>query len=157
MQCYLLDGYNVLKKLEDLTNGSAKESRKSLINLIATARPQGKNDLIVVFDGHGEEACSCGKIKILFSRNITADEYIIGILKKDVRNKYYRLVSDDKELQFKAKNYGADIIPVSDFVASCFKRKAKYSIGDKERLRSADIGRINKELEEIWLKRKNIG
>ncbi|HEO63746.1 MAG TPA: hypothetical protein ENN78_00560, partial [Candidatus Omnitrophica bacterium] len=75
MQCYLLDGYNVLKKIEELTGGAVKENRKSLVNLIVTAKPQGKNDLIIVFDGHGDEACSCGKIKIFFSRNITADEY----------------------------------------------------------------------------------
>ena len=51
---YLIDGYNVLKQMPELTGKSLRSGRDGLIRFIRTKKPQGKNEVIIVFDGKSD-------------------------------------------------------------------------------------------------------
>ncbi|MDP8253988.1 MAG: NYN domain-containing protein [Candidatus Kaelpia aquatica] len=153
---YLLDGYNILRRMQDLYPGVVGESRESLAGFLSRYKPQGKNGAIVFFDGYGNMSNSYGKIEILFSKDISADEHILEFLKKNQKQKDYYLVTDDRDLGFKARNFDARVISVADFVGTIFKkkRKTREESGDKISPFSSQAYEINKELEDLWLKRK---
>ncbi|MDP8217080.1 MAG: NYN domain-containing protein [Candidatus Kaelpia imicola] len=153
---YLLDGYNVLRRMQDLYPGIAGENKESLISFLSHYKPQGRNNAIVFFDGYGDMSNSYGKIKVLFSRDISADEHILEFLKKSQKQKCYYLVTDDRELGFKAGNFDARVIAVTDFVGAVFKRKRREEKESSDKISpfSPQAYEINKELEDLWLKRR---
>ncbi len=153
---YLLDGCNVLKRMQDLGSSLVDNSRESLVKFLTYYKPQGRNSTIVFFDGYGNIAANYGKIKILFSKDISADESILDFLKRDQRNNYYYLVTDDRDLGFKARNFSAKIISVIEFIEPVFKKKRRKEKEKSDKINplSSQAYEINKELEDIWLKRK---
>ena len=153
---YILDGYNVLRRMQDLGSSLVGESRESLIDFLSRYKPQGRNSVIVFFDGYGNLTRSYGKIKILFSRDISADEHILAFLKKEQRGNHYYLVTDDRDLGFKARNFDALIVSVTDFIRPVFKKKIKKEKESSDKISpfSSQAYEINKELEDLWLRRK---
>lgn len=67
------------------------------------------------------------------------------------------VVSDDKEIMFFAKIYGAKPMAVEEFISPVSKHRAD-SINNspendsKQELNYSQIDEINKELRRIWLK-----
>jgi predicted RNA-binding protein with PIN domain len=153
---YILDGCNVLKRMQDLGVTLIRDNRESLLDFLLRYKPQGRNDVIVFFDGYGNISGNYGKIKVLFSRDISADEQILGFLKRGKEKQRYYLITDDRELGFKARNFNAKIIAVADFIGPVFKKKIRKDRekGEKIDPLSSQAYEINKELEDIWLRKK---
>jgi len=88
---YLLDGYNITKRIEILLGKELKQQRDWLIETLIKAKPQGsyKNQVIVVFDGKYE--LSSGEdfrkldyynIKVIFTSFSSADDEIKKLVEK---------------------------------------------------------------------------
>ena len=156
MLYYLLDGYNILNQLPRLINYKIKEERRSLINFIEKYSPEGKNGLLIVFDGYGTEKSGYSKIKIVFSRDISADDFIVKFLSRVEKKKQYRVVTDDRELGFRVKSLGSSVLKVKDFILPAWNKKKKPRLRQEEKISpfSKEAELIRKELEELWLKKK---
>ena len=154
--CFLLDGYNILKKIPQITDYKIKEDRPSFINFISRFHPQGRNKAIIIFDGYGDEQLKYVKIDVLFSKDISADDYIVKMLGRKGEKCYYCVVTDDRQLQFRAKNSEAKVLSVDDFLKPAFKKmKARGEKNHQEKINeySKEAQEIKKELERIWLKK----
>lgn len=154
--CFLLDGYNILKKIPQITNYKMKEDRSSFVNFISRFHPQGENKAIIIFDGYGDEQLKYVKVDVLFSKDISADDYIVKMLGRKDKKCYYCVVTDDRQLQFRAKNAEAKVLSVRNFLKPAFKRiKAERRKIHQEKISeySKEAQEIKKELERIWLKK----
>ncbi|MDP8234036.1 MAG: NYN domain-containing protein [Candidatus Saelkia tenebricola] len=154
--CFLLDGYNILKKISQITDYKIKEDRDALVGFIYRFHPQGKNKVVIIFDGYGNEQIKYATINVLFSKDISADDYIVKILEKKDKKNYYCVVSDDRELKSRARNLDAETLSVNDFLSPALRRmktKVKRVSHEKINEYSKEAREINKELEEKWLKR----
>jgi len=154
--CFLLDGYNILKKMPQITGYKIKEDRVSFINFINRFHPQGRNKVVIIFDGYGNEQPKYVNINVLFSGDISADDYIVKILGRKDKKCYYYVVTDDRQLQFRAKNSQAEVLSVRDFLKPVFKRmeaKGRKMRQEKISEYSKEAQEIKKELERIWLKK----
>jgi len=110
----------------------------------------------VVFDGHPDLSSRIldkTEINIIFSKSETADERIKKIVEKIGNPNNTLVVSDDKEIIFFAKSFGAKVLNIQEFI-----NRAKYLIGSEKKepmkpeLNYSQIHKINQELRQIWLK-----
>ncbi len=102
---YILDGYNIVKQVEQLENKELKVQRDWLIKILIEKKPQGsyKNKVLVIFDGKYEVGVGkCFKFKnynieVYFTSLNSADDEIKKIVKNAKNKKEIVVVSDDKE------------------------------------------------------------
>lgn len=145
---YVIDGYNVIHKVPSLWSSSIKRSREKLIGYIQNKKPQGslKNKVTIVFDG-SIDVTGCylnvAPIEIVFTRQMTADSYIIRLIEKAVNPKIIVVVSDDKGLQEKVLVLNAKAVEVEKFFKPCKKSKID---SDKSSLTGVALHEIKKEL-----------
>lgn len=144
----------MLKQIPELTGKSLRSGRDGLIRFIRTKKPQGKNEVIIVFDGKSDihnpqEAIA--DIKIIFTQDISADEKIRQIVERSPRPSQIVVVTDDKEIRYSVRPLGAKVISVREFIGKVTEDKGKRSI-EKALLSSEEESKITKELEKIWLK-----
>lgn len=118
-----------------------------------------KNKVRLVFDGYPnlQETKALtdysDMINVLFSRKETADSRIRKILQDLPNPKNAVVVSDDKEIKFFAKSFGAKAIGVKEFISRGEKTlQAKKDILKAE-LTYSQMHKINQELRGIWVKK----
>lgn len=157
---YVIDAYNIINHpaFSRQIPGHIKDVRIALIDFIKTKRPCGNlkaNRAVLVFDGYGDlppEREGAG-VEIVFSQEITADEYIEGLLEAPSGNpKNIFVVSDDKEVRFYGRHAGAGVLGVSEFMAPRPKPKEGVDSDVKVELTYTEADRINQELRKKWLK-----
>lgn len=158
---YLLDGYNIIHKVPEFLEGKLQDQRNHLIRFLETRRPHGssRNQVTVVFDGQPDvwhDGEHTGVVRVIFTSNESADEKIKRMVRRAGNPKNMIVVTDDREIQYAIGAAGATSITVDAFMS--FKKKAKRgAVKPSKREKSiapeheADI---NKEMEEIWLKKK---
>lgn len=154
---YVIDGYNLLKRLRNNSQPGI-EDRSSLLKFLSEYSSRRKVQITIVFDGYGYERLDYLKVKVCFSRDISADEYILSFLKDKTRKKNYRVVTDDLELRFKLKNLGIEVMEVNKFFCLAEKKVSPKVIGkirEKPSLYSKQAQELRKELEEIWIQKKS--
>jgi len=151
---YILDGYNILKKIPYISNRHLSKGRQSFLDLIKKFNLCGKNEVTVVFDGRSDVVAPSHKSNfiILFSEGETADDLIKRIVKKSKNPKQVIVVSDDRELQFDVKKLSAKVISVKEFTKKIPTKKSREKLQDKTSLKKDDAHRITEELRKIWLK-----
>ena len=151
---YILDGYNVISQTR-FSKPKLKDSRQTLIRFIEILRPQGsrQNKVTVVFDGKKDMFSPPfrSEVKVVFSRNESADEWIKKYVEKTARPKNCVVVTDDKEIKFFVRALGAKVISVKDFTGNT-RKKFSPKIKEEKVLSSGEARKITKELEKIWLK-----
>ncbi len=151
---YILDGYNIINQVQ-FAGQRLKDGRERLIRFIEAFRPQGsrKNKVTVVFDGKRNVFSPPirSEIKVVFTRNESADEWIKRFVEETAQPKQCLIVSDDKEIQFFVRALGAKIISVNEFVDKVRKKFQPEKIKEIP-LSSEKAREITKELERIWLK-----
>lgn len=154
---YILDGYNIIKRIPQLELNSLKDGRSCLIRYIETKHPQGssKNKVIFVFDG--KEDVFGYKLttpyEVIFTKNETADDWIKRKIEVSKRPNDFILVSDDKLLCLYVRSLGAKVISVADFFAKAEKKKKCNIVEHKPELDIASACAITEELRKIWLGR----
>ncbi|MEA3369635.1 MAG: NYN domain-containing protein [Candidatus Ratteibacteria bacterium] len=151
---YILDGYNIIHQVQ-FAGRQLKDERERLIRFIEIFRPQGsrKNKVTVVFDGKKDifSPPIRSEIKVVFTRNESADEWIKRFVEETIQPKQCLIVSDDKEIRFFVRALGAKVISVNEFVDKVRKKIQPAKTGEMP-LSSEKAREITKELERIWLK-----
>ncbi len=165
---YIIDGYNVIKQVSYLSGIKLRDGRDGLIKILQKYRPQGslKNKVTIVFDGKDDvffpsntkpisPTRSNSNIKVIFSKNETADDKIKRMARKAVNPKVLIVVTDDKEIQYFVKSYGVKRQTVKQFLNPISKKtklatKSKCTPKEKPPLSSQKAIEITKELQEIW-------
>jgi len=155
---YILDGYNIIKRIPQLDIKKLRDSRTTLIKYIEVKRPQGsrRNKIIFVFDGRSDVFGYkiTTPYEVIFTKNETADDWIKRKVERSKKRDIFVLVSDDKLLCLYVRSLGAKIVSVSSFFDKADKKPKKAQEEHKVELDSASAYRITKELENIWLKDK---
>jgi len=157
---YIIDGYNIINHPLFIQHApkKIKDSKALLLEFIRVNRLCGspKNKITVVFDGHPDLSSRISdktEINVIFSKIETADERIKKIVEKTGNPKNAVVVSDDKEIIFFAKSFGAKVLNIQEFI-----NRAKYLIGSQKKepmkpeLSYSQIHKINQELRQLWLK-----
>ena len=157
---YIIDGYNVIKQVTFLSGKKLRTGREGLVQFIEQYRPQGskRNEVTVVFDGKAEIVSPSMKtdIRVIFSRNESADDVIKRMIEKASSPGQYVIVSDDKAVVFYCRSIGAKGLSVKDFIAHTGlnkkpRKKSSYQPESKEL--SRDIAdKITQDLKKLWVK-----
>jgi len=151
---YILDGYNILKKIPYLSNRHLSQGRQGFLDLIKRFNLCGKNKVTVVFDGRSDVVAPPHRTDfiVLFSEDETADDLIKKVVKKSKNPRQVIVVSDDRELRFEVKRLSARVISVEEFTKKIPAKKSREKFKDKAFLKKDDAQRITEELKRIWLK-----
>ena len=101
---YIIDGYNVIKQVRFLTGKRLRDGREGLVHFIERYRPQGskRNEVTLVFDGKADVTSPdiSKTVRVIFSRNDTADDRIKKMVEASSSPKRFVVVSDDKQIIF---------------------------------------------------------
>jgi len=134
------------------------------VRFLETRRLQGsfKNKVTVVFDGKAGIIGRAGSslIKIIFSKDETADEKIKRMVEEAKNKKNMIVVTNDRAVQYAARASGAKVSNVSDFLKQTFSEKKGVSKKQLEKIEPVKkISRkveseITSEMEKIWLKKR---
>ena len=153
---YIIDGYNVIHKIEHLKDKKLCSQREGLIKLLEIAQAKNKNlkNLTVVFDGQADVFAPemRSTVKIIFTKGKSADEKIKKMVESSSFARDIAVVSDDREIKFYISSLGARKISVAEFL------KMLYSSSKREdtfKLDEDQVKKINHELEKFWLTRKS--
>lgn len=157
---YIIDGYNVINH-PSFTGARKKKQypQLALLDLIKFKKLCGsqKNQVTVVFDGYSaeiESLCADREIKVIFSREVTADEKIKKIIDYSGNLRNIVVVSEDKEIVYFAKYAGCKPMGINEFIGiSDAPRKINIKEKNlpKQDLNYNQIKKINDELKKIWL------
>ena len=114
---YIIDGYNVINRVNFLNYKKLQDARDALLSFIDKYRPQGSNKITVVFDSKVEVFGSKCKfdVEVIFTKNESADEYIKLLVSNAVNPKDIRVVTDDNDIRFFCRSYGAVILSTGEF------------------------------------------
>lgn len=160
---YIIDGYNIINnRLFAVNRKKMRPVQLEFLDLIKDNRLCGsaKNQVTVVFDGYSAEfepKCARSGIKVVFSKEETADEIIKRIIDVSVDLRNIIVVSDDKEISCFAKYAGCKTMNACEFMekpaAAAEKKKADINEKNlsKQDLNYGQINKINEELKKIWL------
>lgn len=157
MLYYLIDGYNVIRQMSFLSGKTLRGEREGLIRFIKEKKPQGKNRVAIVFDGQkgvSSPPQQNSEIKVIFTKNISADEKIKKMVEKGDA-KQMVVVSDDKEIKFCVRNLGAKVLSVKEFIEKGLPNRrptGKKMISPQEKKLPSQTKEITQELERLWLK-----
>lgn len=124
---YFIDGYNLLFRMVGSSVGDLKAHRESLIQSLNVKVASCKLDVTIVFDSQyleGEGSRSHYKhLEICYtSLGITADEYILEKLQFCQNPQNEIVITSDKDLAYKARNYNSATQTVEEFLGWLNKR-----------------------------------
>jgi predicted RNA-binding protein with PIN domain len=151
---YILDGYNIIKHPEFYAINKSKDKRPLLIKFIEEKRPCGSknNKVTLVFDGEGLPLAKGENLDIIFSHNETADDKIREMVSRAKNPKNMVVVTDDREIKFFIKSYGARPEGVEEFIEKAKGPSQELQETPKIELTYSQVQKINAELKRIWLK-----
>ena len=151
---YIIDGYNVIHKIEQLRGKRLRSQREGLIRFLEMAQAtNGKlKDLTVVFDGQSDVFAPDMRspIKVIFTKGNSADKKIKRMLESSSFARDIAVVSDDREISFYARTLRAKKISVAQFLkvaSASFIEQKNHSF----KLDEIEAEKINRELEKVWL------
>ena len=159
---YILDGYNIIYQIPQLTKGNLEEQRRGLISYIENKSPQGsrKNIVSVVFDGQADiwSYKESSLVNVIFSKDGSADDEIRKIVDNSSFKKNTVVVTNDREIQYAVRASGASAISVQDFFRLEKAREGAPSNTGRSPSAPKNISNtaefsINQELKKIWLKK----
>lgn len=159
---YIIDGYNIIHHatFTQQANKKTQNPRLALLEFIKRNQLTGsvKNKVTLVFDGYPnlQETKTLSDyadtVNVIFSRKEVADNRIKKILQDLPNPKDAVVVSDDKEIRFFTKSFGAKVISVEEFISHGEKAPQDKRDVLKPELTYTQMHKINQELRKIWLK-----
>ncbi len=150
---YILDAYNIIHYI-GTDSFPEEDAPGAFVGFLLRHRlfSSGKNKAIVVFDGFPKaKEAEHRNIKVVFSRDISADERIERLLK---RNEKAVVVSNDRQVLNSARMAGAVAVKVEAFLRMGKDARLDKSDGAEKKVSPADIKEINEELERLWLRKE---
>jgi predicted RNA-binding protein with PIN domain len=152
---YLLDGYNIVKRIPALSRKELKAARHGLYRIIEARRPRAgsRNKITIIFDGKSEFSfpAESSAVGVVFSRDKSADEEIKTMVGACKNPACLVVVSDDRLLSLECRALGARIMSVNDFLKSD-RGKARAIKEDNKDISFKAEYKINAELRKKWLK-----
>jgi predicted RNA-binding protein with PIN domain len=156
---FVIDGYNIIHHASFRRQAAKKikDSREALLDLIKTARLCGspKNKITVVFDGHHDltaQVQDIADIRVIFSRDDTADEKIRKMVEASGNPKNMVVVSDDKQIRIFIKSVGARAMNVEEFLGVDKRLRSRREALAEPEITYTQMHKINEELSKLWLK-----
>jgi len=159
MARYYLDGYNIAHILADPT--AADGGRSGVLRRLEEQRPQGRgrHQIVVVFDGRPgpggvPEPADAAVIKIVFTGDRSADDWMKEAVEGSSRRKEITVVTNDRAVGYYARSLGARWVRVEEFFTAKAGRPdggAGRKPAARKRLSPCQAQRIDAELSEIWL------
>lgn len=112
------------------------------------------NRVTVVFDGYSgiSDKNIETDIRVVFSRNESADERIRRIVENFGNPKNLIVISDDNEIKFFARAVGAKAVSVEDFFGAKLNSQVKKRVNEDLELNFSQKHKITEELKKLWLK-----
>jgi len=152
---YIIDGYNMVYKIEGLRGMELRGQRDSLLEILETAQASDQNlkNMAVVFDGQrGVSSPPCNStVEVIFSKGGSADSKIVQIVQCSGHARDITVVSDDRELRSAVGRLGAKKASIDSFLKTITRSKGKRK-QSVFKLNRQQADKINQELENIWLK-----
>lgn len=148
---YFVDGYNVIRSVDWLSQGALRDQRNRLIRFIEEKRPQGSanNQVTVVFDGRADVSSPpvASWVRVVF-----ADGEADGVIKDRVDNlaqpRSAVVVTNDRAIQKWVRGVGAKIMSCEAFLSAGTKgSQTRPSGGGLDAEAAQDI---NEELKRLW-------
>lgn len=133
MNIYLIDGNNLIGKIAALSILQKKDrqsAREKLVFMLDRYLAKYKYSVFLHLDGYPGERLSSGKMKIIYSEKLTADEKIKKQIENSTSRRNITLVSSDNNLIEFAKVCGCKTITSENFIAMM---KAQDQSDDEER------------------------
>ena len=149
MLWYIIDGWNLLKNIEEIKD----KDYKALVDYIKRYNLTGSrnNKVTIVFDGKFA-FLKDSYFDIICSGKKTADEVIENLVERTKNRKQIVVISNDLELVHRIRLLGANYKKVKDFLSRKKKRERKKKESDKNISYSLQR-EITEELKNIWLKK----
>ena len=160
----IIDGYNVIKALDELRvkeDISLEAGRQALINKAASYKSSHPGvDITIVFDAAGaldpdwgSEQIKNGNLKIIFDRKC-ADSRIKKIVETSSNARVITVVSGDRGITDYVRSLGTKILSPSEL----FQRlKTSNRVGKKQAVKTdkplpgtAEAREIDQELKHMW-------
>lgn len=151
---YLLDGYNIIHKIDALRGRSLRNQRENLIHLLEVAQSGNSKfkDITVVFDGQVDVLAPrvISSVKVIFSKGSNADNKIKDIVEHSTFARDICVVSDDRQIIHYISSVGAKKIKVGEFLKTLSSSRVKKT-KESFKLSAQEVNKINQELKDIWL------
>lgn len=152
---YWIDGYNLLFRLTKNYKAMKENERKLLLTLNRSIT-LAKYQAVVVFDGREKDPPEAlrrnlNSLALIYTpHHQTADDYILEMIDLSPNPSKEIVVSSDLELLRKAKQRGAKIITIEDFLTKLIqkKRKKKLRIEKEMQETSTELKRLQKIFED---------
>ncbi|HQF42954.1 MAG TPA: NYN domain-containing protein [Ignavibacteriaceae bacterium] len=118
MTHYIIDGNNLIGKIPALMKIQKKDkqsSREKLALMLQRYFLNKKANVTLHLDGFAVTKINAGRIKIIYSENITADEKIKNQIEKSKSPRTITVITSDSNLTQFAKVCSCKVIPSEDF------------------------------------------
>jgi predicted RNA-binding protein with PIN domain len=152
---YIVDGYNLVHKIPEIKSSSAPCSE--LLTFIYKNKLTGssRNDVWVVFDG-GRPPYHINNFqyRVIFSGQESADDRIIKKAEQAKNKKQIIVVTDDRQLAYRARSLGGKSIRVDEFISKIKRKKKKEKKEEIKDIKYSVQREITEELKKIWLNGK---
>ena len=153
MRHYIIDGYNALFTIKPRLK-KLNQTREGFLQFIKNSQLFGsmRNKISIVFDGAigvtAKSKKSYTPIKVFFSKDRTADERIVNMVKQEKHPKSVFVITDDRELKEKVSLLGCSTMSVQEF----FKTNTKKEETEKEKRdpSSSEAKTITEEMKKEW-------
>lgn len=133
---YIIDGYNMIRKIDALRAHDAQsleKGRQALIMKLSGFRLQSKADITIVFDGQKSSLASQSGITVCFSNLPNkADEMIKKLVDQNKKTQETTVVSSDNEVMWYAKGCGCKVERSEDFYKKITGSKKSEMVKDLE-------------------------
>lgn len=155
---FIVDGYNLINKIDSLKKTSLKAKREALLRLLADYKVKlsSRNKITVVFDGKSEvvhPAIKNPHLNIIFSKDQDADSLIKAMIDGSENSKSLVIVTNDRDIIYFAKARNVKHKNTEDFLAQIRRKINKSGQDDSFKLDFKQAYKINEELREIWFKK----
>ncbi len=163
---YVLDGYNIIKSGPDrlIAKGPLQNQRNFLLELLRQflGSSKGRKNITVVFDGpesapmlaSSASATLYHGIKVLFSEGKTADTRIEELVLNVENPADIVVVTNDKGIRRLLGGTGAGFMGVEEFINRILPENKLEQPCDDGKLDAPETEKIDKELNDLWLKHK---
>jgi predicted RNA-binding protein with PIN domain len=118
MKKYIIDGNNLIGKIQSLANLQKKDkqaSRERLAHLVDRYFANKKVEVILNFDGFADQKIRVSKAKLVYSDKISADEKIKKQIEAEKNKRNVIVISSDNNVREFAKVCSCDIVSSEDF------------------------------------------
>ena len=145
---YFIDGYNVIRSNDRMSEGRLQQQRERLLRLIEEANLCGKNQATVVFDGKPGRDWTAwrGPTRVVFSMERDADTEIKDRVDGLSNAAAAVVVTNDRAIQKWVRGAGAKILSCEEFLSRRPHARGPSS-GSIDPQTAAEI---NEEMKRIW-------